>query len=119
MIMIKNIISLLLLIVSVSLSFKHAWDTAHYQRNPESFKIMESLGVSVSMVPALVALTLITGILLLLPKTFFVGNMINALSIVIIIGLALRTGNIKMALVEIPFLLMPLLMIWLKYPFKN
>jgi hypothetical protein len=117
--MIKNIISLLLLIVSVSLSFKHAWDTAHYQRNPESFKMMESLGVSVSMVPAFVGLTLVTGILMLIPKTFFLGNIIHAMSIVMIMGLALRSGNIRIALVEIPFLVMPLLMIYLKYPFKN
>ncbi|WP_295771046.1 hypothetical protein [uncultured Mucilaginibacter sp.] len=117
--MFKNIVSLLLLIISVSLSFKHAWDTAHYQRNPESFKMMESLGVSVSMIPAFAALTLLTGILLLIPKTFFVGNKIHAISIVTIMGLALRNGNIKIALIEIPFLVMPLLMIWLKYPFKN
>jgi hypothetical protein len=117
--MIKNIVSLLLLIVSVSLSFKHAWDTAHYQRNPESFKMMESLGVSVAMVPAFVALTLLTGILLLIPKSFFLGNMIHAMSIVMIMGLALRVGNIRIALIEIPFLVMPLLMIYLKYPFKN
>ncbi|TWR24739.1 hypothetical protein FPZ43_17735 [Mucilaginibacter pallidiroseus] len=117
--MVRNIIATLLLMVAVCLSFKHAWDTAHYQRNPESFKMMESLGISVSMIPAFVALTLATGILLLIPKTFFLGNMVNAMSIILIMCLALRSGNIKMALIEIPFLLMPLLMIWLKYPFKN
>ncbi|MCC8409101.1 hypothetical protein LJ707_09175 [Mucilaginibacter sp. UR6-1] len=117
--MIKNIISLLLLIVTVSLSFKHAWDTAHYQNHPESFKVMESLGISKAAVPALVVLTLLTGILTLIPGTFFLGNMINAISIVFIMGMALRTENTKMALIEVPFLIMPLLMIWLKYPFKN
>ncbi|MFB0497286.1 hypothetical protein FHW88_004952 [Mucilaginibacter sp. SG538B] len=117
--MIKNLISLLLLIVSVSLSFKHAWDTAHYQGNPESFKMMESLGISISMIPVFVILAVMTGILLLLPKTFFIGNMLNAMTIILVIGLALRAGNIRMTLIEIPFLFMPLIMIWLKYPFKN
>jgi hypothetical protein len=34
-------------------------------------------------------------------------------------ALSLRAGNIKMALIEIPFLILPLIMIWLKYPFKG
>jgi hypothetical protein len=34
-------------------------------------------------------------------------------------GLALKAGNFKIALMEIPFLAIPLIMIWLKYPFKN
>ncbi|WP_345211936.1 hypothetical protein [Mucilaginibacter gynuensis] len=119
MIMIKNSISLLLLIVSVSLSFKHAWDTAHYQSNPASLTMMTSLGINRSAVPVFVFLTVAIGILLIMPKTFFFGNMLNAMSIVLIMGLALRAGNYRIALVEIPFLAMPLIMIWLKYPFKN
>jgi hypothetical protein len=117
--MAKNIISLLLLIISVSLSFKHAWDTAHYQSNPESLKMMTNLGVSKTAVPVFVFLAVAIGVLLLIPKTFFLGNMLNAISIVLIMGMALRAGNIKMVLIEIPFLIIPLLMIWLKYPFKN
>jgi hypothetical protein len=31
---------------------------------------------------------------------------------------SLRAGNVKTALIEIPFLGIPLLLIWLKYPFK-
>ena len=117
--MAKNIISLLLLIISVSLSFKHAWDMAHYQTNPDALKMMTSLGISKAAVPVFVLLTITIGVLLLTPKTFFLGNMLSAISIVLIMGLALRAGNIKMVLIEIPFLIMPLLMIWLKYPFKN
>jgi len=117
--MIKNIVSLLLLIVSVVLSFKHAWDTAHYKNNPESFKMMETLGIGEKMIPFMVFITAGVGVLLLIPRTFFLGNMLNAITIVIIMGLALRAGNYRMALLEIPFLAMPLIMIWLKYPFKN
>ncbi|MDJ1480808.1 hypothetical protein QNI16_09970 [Cytophagaceae bacterium YF14B1] len=117
--MIKNILSLVLLIVSVSLSFKHGWDTFHYKNNPESVKMMNDLGISESIVPFLGFLTIAVGVLLLIPKTFFLGNMLNAISILFIMGLALRAGNSKMALIEIPFLVMPLLLIWLKYPFKK
>ncbi|MBE9583361.1 hypothetical protein IM792_02775 [Mucilaginibacter sp. JRF] len=117
--MVKNIISLALLVVSVSLSFKHAWDTAHYQSNPASLTMMTSLGINRSAVPVFVFLTVAVGILLLIPKTFFLGNMLNAMSIVMIMGLALHAGNYRIALIEIPFLAMPLIMTWLKYPFKN
>lgn len=117
--MAKNIISLLLLIISVSLSFKHAWDTAHYQNNPDTFKMMTSLGISKAAIHVFIFLAIAIGVLLLVPRTFFLGNMLNAISIVLIMGLALRAGNLKMVMIEIPFLVMPLLMIWLKYPFKN
>jgi hypothetical protein len=116
--MVKNIISAVLLLISVTLSFKHAWDTVHYKNNPESVKMMESLGISKAFIPYLASVAIAVGVLLLFPHTFFLGNMLNAILIVIIMGLALRAGNYRMALIEIPFLVMPLIMIWLKYPFK-
>jgi len=114
----KNIASALLLFISVSLSFKHAWDTIHYKNNPESVKMMESLGINETFIPYLAAVALAVGALLLIPNTFFLGNMLNAILIVMIMGLALRAENYRIALIEIPFLAMPLMMIWLKYPFK-
>jgi len=117
--MTRNIISLVLLIVSVSLSFKHGWDTFNYKNNPESVKMMNELGISLSFVPFFGVLTIVIGILLLIPKTFFLGNVLNAISILLIMALALRAGNFKMALIEIPFLALPLIMIWLKHPLTN
>lgn len=117
--MTKNIISLALLIISVALSFKHGWDTFNYKNNPESVKMMHELGITEPVIPLFGTLTIVIGVLLLMPKTFFLGNVLNALAIVLIMALALRAGNYKMALIEIPFLAMPLIMIWLKYPFKN
>jgi hypothetical protein len=117
--MMKNIVSILLLIVSVSLSFKHAWDSFNYKNNPATFKMMANLGIGEPVIPFLGVLTIAVGILLLVPKTFFAGNVLNAMSIVLIMALALRAGDHKTALIEIPFLVMPLVMIWLKYPFKN
>ncbi|WP_231490855.1 hypothetical protein [Pedobacter sp. Leaf170] len=118
--MIKSIISLLLLLVSAGLSFKHGWDTLNYKKHPESLKMMNELGISEGMIPIFGVLTILIGILLLIPKTFFLGNLLNAISIVIIMALAVKAGNFKMVLMEIPFLILPLIMIWLKYPFlKN
>lgn len=117
--MIKNIISLLLLVISVSLSFKHGWDTFTYKSNPEAVKAMAGLGISEAAIPILGVLTIAIGVLLLFPGTFFHGNLLNAVSIVLIMALASRAHNYRMVLIEIPFLAMPLIMIWLKYPFKN
>jgi len=117
--MIRSIISLLLLIVSVALNFKHGWDTFNYKSNPESAKMMERLGIGESVIPFLGVFIIVVGVLLLIPKTFFLGNLLNAISIVLIMALALRAGDFKMVLVEVPFLIMPFVMIWLKYPFKN
>ena len=116
--MVKNIISALLLLISVTLSFKHAWDTVHYKNNPASVKMMESFGITETFIPYLAGVAIVVGVLLLIPDTFFLGNMLNAFLIVMIMGLALRAGNYRMALIELPFLMMPLVMIWLKYPFK-
>lgn len=117
--MIKNIIALVLLIISVFLSFKHGWDSLHFKDNPESAKMMTELGIKQSYVPALGVFMIMVGLLLLFPKTFFIGNLLSAMAILTIMALALNTGNIKTALIEIPFLAMPLVLIWLKYPFKN
>lgn len=116
--MAKNVFSALLLIISVTLSFKHAWDTIHYKNNPASLQMMIDLGISESFIPLLAAIGIIIGVLLLIPYTFFTGNMLNAILILMIMGLALHAGNYRMALIEIPFFVMPLVMIWLKYPFK-
>ncbi|WP_027384403.1 hypothetical protein [Epilithonimonas caeni] len=117
--MIKSIISLILLITSVFLNLKHGWDSFNYKSNPQSLKMMNELGISETYIPVLgVSIILIT-ILLLIPRTFFLGNVLNAMSIVLIMALAMRVGNFKMVLMEIPFLMIPLIMIWLKYPFKN
>ena len=116
--MIKNILSAALLLISVTLSFKHAWDSVYYKKNPEAVKMMESLGISETFMPYMAAVAITVGVLLLIPGTFFLGNMLNAFLIVMIMGLALRAGNYRIALIEMPFLIMPLVMVWLKYPFK-
>ncbi|GAA4329357.1 hypothetical protein GCM10023149_34010 [Mucilaginibacter gynuensis] len=115
--MIKNVISLVLLIVSVGLSFSHGWNSYTYKKNPESLKMMSQLGLAEWTMPVFGICAVLVGLLLLIPKTFFSGNLLNALSVVFIMALALHAGNYKMALIEIPFLAIPLILIWIKYPF--
>ena len=79
----------------------------------------EQLGIPPSALPYVGVLLLVIGVLLLFPRTFFVGNLLNAITILIIMALALHADVPRIALLEIPFLLMPLVLIWLKYPYLN
>jgi len=115
--MTKNIISIILLLLSVFLNFKNGYSTFNSGNNPESAKMMAELGIKISYLPYIGLALIGIGALLLFPKTFLIGNILNAISFMLIMALALNAGNYKMAFIEIPFLIMPLLLIWLKYPF--
>ena len=112
-----RIVSILLLLVSAFLSFKHGWD-AFQTANPEQAKMMADLGIGKAMMPYVGVFSILTGLMLFFPQTFFLSNVLNACTIILIMALSLNIGNYKMALIEIPFLCMPLILIWLKYPFK-
>ncbi|ATL48924.1 hypothetical protein COR50_18100 [Chitinophaga caeni] len=112
-----RIVAIILLLVSAFLSVKHGWD-AFRPANVEQSKMIADLGISSSVLPYFGVFSIIIGLMLFFPQTFFTGNLLQAITIVLIMALALRGGHYKIALIEIPFLLMPLLLIWLKYPFK-
>jgi len=81
--------------------------------------MMEQMGVGKQLGVVVGVLTLAGACMVLFPQTFFIGNLLNAVIILLIMCLALQAGNIKAALIEIPFILMPLVMIWLKHPFAG
>lgn len=112
-----KIISGILVLITVFLSFRHGWEAVTMK--PETTKMITELGVNKTLFQVIGVLTLAVGVLVLFPATFFIGNLINALTIVLIMGLSLNNGNVKTALIEIPFLLMPLVLIWLGYPLKK
>lgn len=113
-----KIISGILILITAFLSFKHAWDGLVAVK-PESMQMMSQLGIGKTAGLVLALLSIAIGLMVLLPQTFFAGCLINAGTILIIMALALRAGNLKIALIEIPFLLMPLVMIWIGHPFKK
>lgn len=117
--MISKIISSILIVVTVVLQLKHFWDGLHLDRSPEALKMLAELNINRSYMPYLGIATILVAVMVLFPKTFFLGNLLNALTIVMIMALALRADNYKIALMEIPFLLIPLVLIWLKHPLKS
>lgn len=112
-----KILSIILILSSVFLSLKHGWD-AFQPATAEQAKMMANLGITKSVMPYFGAFSITIGLMLCFPQTFFLSNVLNAVTIVLIMALSLRAGDYKMALIEIPFLAMPMVLIWLKYPFR-
>ncbi|WP_026629189.1 hypothetical protein [Dyadobacter alkalitolerans] len=112
-----KVISIVLILVSAALSIKHGWD-GFRPPGPEQAKMMANLGITQAIMPYFGAFSIILGLTLFFPQTFFLSNVFSAITIVLIMALSLRAGDTKTALIEIPFLALPLLLIWLKYPFK-
>ena len=108
-----------MILVTVYLNFKHGWAGIANNLKPEEAKMMADLGVNKTMLTIVSVLSLAVCVLTLFPQTFFSGNIINAFTILLIMAFALRSGNYKIALMEIPFLLIPLVLIYLGHPFKK
>jgi len=114
--MIVKILSSILILVTVYLNFKHGWAGINNNMKPEEVKMMADLGLNKTMVTIISVLSLAVCLLTLLPPTFFIGNLLNAILIVVIMAFALRTGNYKIAFMELPFFAMPMLLIYLRHP---
>jgi len=112
-----KIASIILLLVSAFLSIRHGWG-AFLPANAQQVKMMADLGIAKTMMPYFGAFSIMVGLMLFFPQTFFLSNILNAITILLIMALLLNSGDYKMALIEIPFLAMPLILIWLKYPFE-
>ncbi len=113
-----RIISGILILITTYLSVKHGWAGLTSTVKPEEANMLAGLGINKSARFVISLLSLAVGVLVLFPQTFFVGNLLNAMAILLIMGFALSSGNLKIALIEVPFLLMPLVLLWLGHPFK-
>lgn len=117
--MTSKIISGLLVLVTVYLNFKHGWSGATNNMSSEEVKMMTDIGIGKSWYLPIGIVSFAICLLVLFPQTFFIGNLLNAMVILLIMALSLRAGVIKTALIEVPFLLMPLVMIYLGHPFRK
>ena len=63
--------------------------------------------------------TMAGGVMLLHPKTFVWGNFITAAGILLIIAFHLNDRDLKGVAIELPFLLLSLVILYLQYPFSS
>ena len=113
-----RIISGILILLSAYIGVTHGY-RAFRPFSESASKMMAELGLSSTFGMAFGAWSMITGVLIPFPKTFFIGNLLRAVQLVVMIAMVLKVGNYKFALIEIPFLMLPLILIYLGHPFKN
>ena len=118
-VMILKILSGLLILGTTVMSIRHGWGGLTGNARPADIALMTKIGMGKSVRFGLDALTVLVGVLVLFPRTFFVGNLLGAVLFVVIIAFALNSGNIRAALIEVPFLLIPLVLLWLGHPFSR
>lgn len=111
-----KIISGILILITAFLSFKHGWTAITNNASQQEAEMFTRIGITRPLSLITGILSFAVGVMVLFPKTFFIGNVVNAALILLIMALSLKAGNMKTALIEIPFLLMPLVLIYLGHP---
>ena len=84
-------------------------------------QVQETLHISLSQPTILIlgALTCLGAFLVVFPPTFFAANVLSAAVILYLAAEQSKAHNLRGALVELPFVLLPLLVLYLGYPFKH
>jgi hypothetical protein len=113
---VARILSAILVLLAFVMGLRHGVDLL---RSTPS-KVEETLHISLNQPTILVLgfLTCLGAFLVLFPPTFFAANFISAAVILYLAASQSRAHNLRGALVELPFVLLPLLVLYLGYPFK-
>lgn len=106
-----------LILVVVFMGIKQGY--AMLSGKPEMVDMFGKWDFSKSMVMIVGLLTMLGALLILVPRTFIWGNFMMAAVILMILCFQLYDKNLKGALVELPFLLLNLIIIYLQYPIKS
>jgi hypothetical protein len=117
--MVIKIISGILILISAFMGTRAGWQGLHIQPGDSGpfVQIKEKLHFSERALKVLAVLTITGAILLLLPQTFLFANILNISLFLFLIIRWLMIGDVKAALSEVPFLLIPVLLIVFKHPF--
>lgn len=115
--MILKLINSVLILVAVFMGFKQGY--AMFSGKPEMLDMFSKWNFSKTAVMINGAVTMIAALLILFPKTFVWGNFLMAAGILMIICLQLLNKDVKGAAIEIPFLLLNLVIIYLQHPIQK
>ncbi len=115
--MILKLINAALIIFAVFMGFKQGY--AMFSGKPEMLALFGKWGFSKTAVMINGIVTILAAVLILFPKTFLWGNFLMAAGILLIICLQLLHKDFRGALIEVPFLLLNLLIIYLQHPLKT
>ncbi len=115
--MILKIINGLLILVAVFMGFKQGY--AMFSGKPEMMDMFGKWGFTKTGLMAFGAVTMLSAALILFPKTFVWGNFLMAAGILLIICFHLQDKDLKGMAIELPFLLLNLVIIYLQHPLKK
>jgi len=112
--MVIKIINAVLLLFAVFMGFKQGF--AMLSGKPEMVEFFGKWGFSKTAVIINGAITVLAALLILFPKTFIWGNFLMAAGILLIICFQLSLKDSKGAGIELPFLLLNLIIVYLGHP---
>ncbi len=115
--MLLKIINSLLILFTVTMGIKH--DYTMIIGKSYMFDMFVKWGLTKSFCYVFGTYTIISAVLILFPKTFFWGNIMMATAILMIQCFFLADKNLKSFAIEIPFIAINLIMIYLKHPLKT
>lgn len=113
--MVIKIITSILTLFACFMGLKQGY--AMLSGKPQMVEMFTPWGFSPTALSVFGVITMLSGVLLLFPKTFFWGNFLMGAGIFMIICFQIFHGDFKGAAIEFPFLLLNLVLIYLKYPF--
>lgn len=115
--MIFKIIAAILTLGAVFMGLKQGY--AMLTGSAEMVEMFSKWGFTETTLAINGAVTILAAVLLLFPRTFVLGNILMALGILMIIAFHIKDGDWKGVGIEMPFLLLNLVLIYLRYPFSD
>ena len=109
-----RILSGVLILFSLYMGIKHGLAMA--MAKPEMIEMFGKWNINKTGIQILGVIGLIATTFLLFPQTFVWGNLITAAMILFIMVQFLKAKDLKGVLIELPFFLLPLLLIYLEHP---
>ncbi|MDP9959608.1 DoxX family protein [Chryseobacterium lathyri] len=115
--MILKIINSAFILIAVFMGLKQGYSM--FSGKPEMVEMFSKWNFNKTGLAITGAVTMLSALLILFPKTFVWGNFLMAAGILLIICFHLLDKDLKGVLIELPFLLLNLVIIYLQYPLKN
>ena len=115
--MIVKVLNSILILGAVYMGFKQGF--AMFSGKTEMMEMFSKWGFSKTTLMINGAVTILAALMIVFPKTFVWGNFLMAAGILMILCLQLLNKDLKGAAVELPFLLLNLVIIYLQHPMNK
>jgi len=115
--MINLILNITLIVFTAFMGIKQGLLMMEPQQ--ELLEMFVKWGLNKAEMSALGVLTLLSAMLIIIPKTYFAGNLLMASVILIIICFQLQQRDLKGFAIELPFFFLNLVLLYLQHPIND